>query len=96
MKKGDRVVLKGKPEVRGVIIDSRAVGMFGASGTEYQVKYDDTTLCPPQDWHVEGFLELELQEGKPNDLPRWSPKKCECGVKFVRHGGRHSTWCPLA
>ena len=93
MKKGDKVVLKGRPEVRGTIVDSRSVGAFGYSGMEFQVEYDDKNLIPPRDWHVEGFLELELQEGKENDLPKWSPKTCTCGVQFVRHGGLHSDWC---
>ena len=95
MKKGDRVVLKGRPEVRGKIIESRYVGAFGVSGMEHKVEYDDKKLCPPADWHVEGFLELELVEGQENKLPVFTRKKCTCGVTFVRHGGKHSTWCEL-
>lgn len=92
MKKGDRVVLKGREDVRGVITDSRYVGAMGASSMEYYVEYDDKNLIPQKDWHTEGFLEIELQEGQENNI---KTKGCTCGLKYARSGGKHSDWCDL-
>ncbi len=88
-KKGDRVKLKDCEGVTGEVVDTRCIGSFGVDIYEYRVLHDDIKLIPPA-WFPEYCL-----------LPIDSPKriivesKCECGQKFNRHGGKHSTWCKL-
>lgn len=93
MKKGDKVRLKYKRHVTGEIIKTRMTDLWGFNEYEYQVKYDQEGLIPPQDWHRSTDLE-DANKGFPL-LGTWSKTKCECGVDRSGVGGRHSEWCPL-
>jgi len=73
--------------IYGKVVDIKNRGTSALDGPDYLIKYDDIFLIPPEDWHKEKDLYLV-------DSPA-SRLKCECGVSFVRHGGKHSTYCPL-
>lgn len=91
MKKGDKVYLTFKEEVTGIVMDVDIDSMLGLQVNRYLIKYDDTDLVPPQDWHEELELELTYQ------LPSKKVKAitCECGVSKVMRNGKHSSYCPL-
>lgn len=91
MKKGDKVHLLGREEVTGHIIDVRYEHLGGIDYTQYKVKYDNTNLCPQEDWHEE--LHLVSIEDLP--IGYFNGIKCECGVDSVMKNGKHSTYCPL-
>jgi hypothetical protein len=94
LKKGDKVKLKGRPEVTGEVIDERHINVWGIPANEFKVKYDDSNLIPTEDWHSEELLEqieTELPSGTKIEY-----NKCECGAKYNRHfPDSHSTWCNM-
>lgn len=93
MKKGDKVHLKGREEVTGVIEAERSDNIWGIDYFRYQVRYDDTDLVPPIDWHEE--TDLVLIEDLPGGNTEQTEPKCECGVDSVMVNGIHSDWCQL-
>ncbi len=63
----------------------------------YMVEFDDTTLIPNRLSYLAIDIEVvteDVVEEKPPAAPANVGIKCECGVDFVRHGGKHSDWCP--
>jgi hypothetical protein len=91
MKKGDKVHLKGKKEISGIIEKTKFDNIWGVDYMMHYVKYDKEDLIPPADWHDE--VDLVLIE-KP-ELPKGNIYGCECGVLHVMPNGRHSSYCPL-
>ena len=91
MKKDDKVHLKGREEVTGVIEKSRTNNLWGIDYIQYYVKYDKDDLIPPADWHDE--IDLVLIESLP--MGGATRLMCECGVSKVMPNGKHSSYCPL-
>lgn len=93
MKQGDKVHLKGREEVTGVIEKTKFDHMWGINYTQHYVKYDKDDLIPPADWHEED--DLVLIEPLPKGNNTYKHPVCECGVSKVMPNGRHSSYCPL-
>lgn len=81
---GDRVKLKisGREGIVAAIYEGSFIA--GANDeTSYMIELDGgvgTTTVR------EGALEF-------NGLNFWKPQ-CECGLRYARSGGKHSSWCP--
>jgi len=88
-KKGDFVRLKYKEkDVRGHVIDERH-DVY--RGREVKIEYIGEWI-PPRDWHSIDDVEV-VRTKNQEQIARYI--KCECGVQYDRHGGKHSDYCPL-
>lgn len=65
----------------GVIKTVFDSGFWNMQDTEYGVEMDDGS-------GVITIVEKVLEKNWPDPV-------CECGLKHTRHGGKHSSWCPL-
>ena len=104
---GDRVVLKFKPSVRGVILSARAIPSTPYyNDYEYEVQYDGEYI-PPSDTHLQDTLQDEraydrsvnefvIGVGDDVDIV---PKTCDCGAKkaigVADYTVGHSDWCKV-
>lgn len=87
MKIGDRVYLKDREEVTGVVRNYQLDNIWGMGFTKYYIKYDNDDIIPHSDWHDEN--QLVLIKGTEVE------KECQCGVSSVMVNGRHSDYCKL-
>lgn len=78
---------------------------------KYKVEFDDknipsaefsawqlTKIEPPKKETEDAGkvgLPFGVKQPKLPEKPAYTPPQCTCGVKFVRHGGEHSSWCDL-
>jgi hypothetical protein len=67
----------------------------------YTVEFDDQTLFPTRMDYTERDLYLYVDPEDTAEVSMYNPNiiksgpSCECGVVFVRDGGKHSDYCPL-
>jgi hypothetical protein len=90
---GDKVRIKNHPdEAEGNITRRRIIpgDMFTPAEYRYYVKFTGKHAdWPNEEEYSEDHL-ISLEE-----TPTYTPPVCECGLKYSRHGGKHSTYCPL-
>lgn len=84
IKQGDKVSLKGRPEVTGSVLDITAAGVL--------VEYDGQDWIPPRDWHR--VHEIDIYQIEECNLA----SKCECGAEatYGKNIPRswHTDYCP--
>lgn len=90
-RKGDKICLKNRKEITGVVKDVKPITLWGADGNEYLVEYDNKDLIPPEDWHTEDQIMLIATFESSS-----APSTCDCGASFDRHfPDNHSRWCSI-
>lgn len=80
---GDKVQVTSSGKI-GTVQNVYPSGYWNMTDNEYHVVFDDGSAAIT----IVGKL-LELIESV-------NKAKCECGVKFARSGGKHSSWCELS
>lgn len=85
---GDKVKLKYRPSISGVIVLTKEmIQPTFWSNTEYLVEYEDADLIPHKDWHTEETLELVVSYED-------RLLKCDCGGAKTSTD-HHYSWCKL-
>lgn len=93
LKKGDKVVYIGDPRhLGGTVIDIDYDSTLWAPA-QALVEWDDRTLAPRQ--MKVPMVELKLATHDSHVYVNYTINDCECGLKYCRDGGKHSTWCKL-
>lgn len=77
---GDKVRVKTSG-MTGVVKTVFESGYWNMMDNEYGVEMDDGS----------GMITLVEKVLVKN----WPDPVCECGLKYARSGGKHSSWCPL-
>lgn len=77
---GDKVKVKTSGAT-GVVKTVFESGYWNMMDDEYGVEFDDGS-------GMITLVEKVLEANEP-------PPACQCGLKFSRHGGKHSRWCKL-
>lgn len=96
-----RVVSTSRGNLTGTVVQILPSGSkdpYNLSFDEdmYMVEFDDKELIPNRIAYIGDALELiDLPFSKQSEGKYYSKTVCECGLKFSRDGGRHSSWCPL-
>lgn len=90
---GDRVIYEPNGRrIRATVKDLHYDGYFGVP-TQATVEFDDWSLVPRQMRVGLVYLEPMTDFGTPYQNSEM--EGCNCGVKFCRNGGKHSTWCRI-
>lgn len=84
LKMGDRVRVKETSKL-GKVNTIYDYAYWGIDEDSVSVVLDDGNFVTCKS------SELERMDEAENDYI-----KCECGLKFSRHGGKHSAWCALS
>lgn len=80
-KLGDRVRVTTSGKT-GTVTAVHEANMWNMASDEYTVQFDDNAAI----MLVEKVLEL---------FEKVPEKKCICGLKYARSGGKHSNWCNI-
>lgn len=81
---GDEVIVSFNRKNTVGVVEDREKDMWGA--TIYKVRFADSHGASYA-YFGEDALSLPSPPVK---------RVCECGLKFSREGGNHSSWCPMA
>lgn len=85
MNKGERVIYTGDSSgLKATIVDTSYSMYYPA--IMVTIEFDDENLLPRQ-------MDVALEYVKKIELYNQVNINCCCGVKFIRDGGRHSSWC---
>lgn len=95
IKIGDKVIYTGDPrKLKGKVIDIIYSHNLWVPITAV-VELDDANFIPRQINVPLTELQLVQTEVITYDASNPMMQGCECGLKYCRDGGKHSTWCKL-
>jgi hypothetical protein len=94
-KERDRVIWEGDPRrLKATIVKLISDGNYWLpSPTHAEIEFDDWQLIPRR--MKVPVVELVLESSQVKPFVASEMEHCNCGLKYCRDGGKHSTWCNM-
>lgn len=85
----DKVIWIGDPRHLKATVVDLIFDPWTQTHTHAKIEFEDVDIFP-RTWMTELSSLKKTEIVKKNEMDG-----CECGLKYCRHGGKHSDWCRL-